>query len=458
MRVLLSDTIFDEVEMSDINLKRLLSRKEVSCLLTEMSAAMDVAAWIKDSSGNILFGVQSPGEELPLVIGGETVGTVCGQGDLAVFHAMVRYAVNAENEKKTLARETLDKYKEITMLYDFSERVALCLNPNEVADLVGAEAKRVINTGHVSVLLQSRDQPDLLQGISAEETSSGVETVRTNEGIRGDVFLSGKAEIVNDVASDPRFIPRRSRVSSLMCSPLRIKDKIIGVIDIASERPHTYKAEDLKLLIALSSQSAASIETARLYEELKNAFFTMVQTLAETIEKRDPYTAGHTKRVMEYSIAIGEEMGLAEEEMVRLRLAAVLHDIGKIGVRDNILLKEAKLTDEEFEAIKKHAVYGEEILSHVYQMKQVIPGVKHHHERYDGSGYPDGRKGEEIDITARIIGVADSFDAMTSDRPYRKGLDLGIALAELKKHTGTQFDPVAARAFLGAYEKGKITL
>lgn len=444
--------------MSVINLKRLLSRKDLSALLTDMAVAIGVTPCIKDNSGNVLFGQPEGSSELPITLGMETIGSICGKGDLSTFLSLVQYAANAENEKKTLACETLGKYKEITMLYDFSERVSVCLNPNEVAGLVVAEAKKVITAEHVSLMLQSRDNAGILQTISVAAASGDMHTIMVNEGIQGDVFSSGKAEIVNQVASDPRSIPQGYQASSMMCAPLRIKDKVIGVIDVISEKQYNYTAEDLKLLIALASQAAASIETARLYEELQEAFFAIVHTLAETIEKRDPYTGGHTKRVMEYSLAIGEKLGLGEDEMVRLRLAAILHDIGKIGVRDSVLLKESKLTDEEFDHIKMHTVHGEAILSHVLQMKQVIPGVKHHHEKYDGRGYPDGLKGEEIDITARIIGVADSFDAMTSNRPYRKGLDLEIAFGELRKHSGTQFDAKAIKAFFSAYEEGKIKI
>jgi len=445
--------------MSGINLKRLLSRKELSSLLTDTAVAIGATPSIRDARGNVLFGSPVEGVgEVPVTIGGETIGFVSGKGDLSVFVSLVRYAANAENEKKTLAAETLGKYKEITMLYDFSERVAVCLNSNEVAGLVVAEAMKVITADDVSVLLQSDDNPRILKtAASSSDGSSVLQTIEVTQGIPGSVFCSGRAEIVNDRFLDPRAMEGQS-ARSMICAPLKIKDKVIGVIKVISLELFNYTAEDLKLLTALASQAAASIETARLYEELKETFFTMVHTLAETIEKRDPYTGGHTKRVMEYSLSIGEEIGLNGDEMVRLRLAAILHDIGKLGVSDNVLLKESKLTDEEFEAIKKHTIYGEEILSHVHQMKTVIPGVKYHHEKYDGRGYPEGLKGDAIDITARIIGVADSFDAMTSNRPYRKGLSLDIAFAELRKHAGTQFDADAVRAFFSAHEKGRIKL
>ena len=200
------------------------------------------------------------------------------------------------------------------------------------------------------------------------------------------------------------------------------------------------------------------MDNARLYESLKEAFIKTVYTLAETIEKRDPYTGGHTKRVSSYSIAIAETLGISAVDRERLELASVLHDIGKIGVSDNVLRKTSKLTDEEFDEIKLHPTCGQEILSYIEELKDIIPGVKSHHERIDGRGYPDGLKGQEIDLIARIIAVADSFDAMTSDRPYRKGLPLETALEELRKCSGSQFDTMVVEAFLEAWGNNRISL
>ncbi len=269
-------------------------------------------------------------------------------------------------------------------------------------------------------------------------------------GIAGSVWVSGRAEIVNDVHSDSRFVNGTVGISSLMCAPLKAKDTVVGVIKLGNDLPVMYTAEDLKLFTTLASLAAVAIENASLYEQLQETFYTTVYTLAETIEKRDTYTGNHTKRVMEYSLAIGKTLELPEKDMARLQLGAVLHDIGKIGVRDSVLLKESSLTDEEFEQIKNHPLYGEEIIRGISQLKSAIPGVKHHHEKFSGRGYPDGLKGEEIDITARIISVADSFDAMTTNRPYRKGLSLDEAFEELRKYSGSQFDPEIVDAFFAS--------
>lgn len=170
--------------------------------------------------------------------------------------------------------------------------------------------------------------------------------------------------------------------------------------------------------------------------------------LAETIEKRDPYTGGHTQRVMEYSLAVGGLMGLSGEEIENLKLAAILHDIGKLGISDCILLKNGSLDRDEMQAMNRHPEYGAEILRHVKQLDQVISGVRGHHERYDGNGYPDGLKGEDIPFIARIIAVADTFDAMTTDRPYRKALSVSKAVGELTKQSGAQLDGKIVEIFV----------
>lgn len=212
----------------------------------------------------------------------------------------------------------------------------------------------------------------------------------------------------------------------------------------------------MAVIVAFSHQVAISVENARLHEELKETFYDTIQAFAETIEMRDPYTGGHTKRVMEYSMAIGTRIGLPSGEREKLKLSAILHDIGKIGVTDKVLLKRGRLTPKEFDQMKRHTEIGPEVLSRIRKLKGIIPGIKHHHERYDGSGYPSGLRRNGIPLNARIIAVADAFDAMTSDRPYRKSLSPDIAIEELKKNSGTQFDPSAVKAFLAAYGSLKI--
>lgn len=177
-----------------------------------------------------------------------------------------------------------------------------------------------------------------------------------------------------------------------------------------------------------------------------------------SLEEKDSYTHGHSIRVAEYSQLLAAELNLSEIEIKEVELSALFHDIGKIGIPDNILLKPARLTRAEFEIMKSHPVRSAKILERISGMRNLIPGIKYHHERFDGLGYPDGLKGQDIPLYARIILIADTFDAMTSTRPYRLALDKEIAFEELRRCSGTQFDPILVETFikaLGARDKGE---
>ena len=188
------------------------------------------------------------------------------------------------------------------------------------------------------------------------------------------------------------------------------------------------------------------LETSK--EQLEQAYLEMTQTLRYTVEAKDTYTRGHSDRVSEFSVLIGEKLGLTEKQIQILRIGGLFHDIGKIGIPDSILLKTEKLTDEEYSEIKKHPSIGAHILGTAKIFQDIIPIVEHHHERYDGTGYPAKLKGEEIPYTARIAAVADTFDAMTSRRSYRGPIDIERVKEEIKRCEGTQFDPQIAEVFL----------
>ena len=189
-------------------------------------------------------------------------------------------------------------------------------------------------------------------------------------------------------------------------------------------------------------------ELKETYYKLEQAYMESIETLRFTVEAKDTYTRGHSDRVSEYSVLIGKKLGLSDEDINTLKVGGLFHDIGKIGVPDSILLKNAKLTDDEYSEIKNHPSIGAHILSNATIFRDALPVVKHHHERYDGNGYPGKLKGEDIPLLARIAAVADSFDAMTSRRTYRDSLDLDFVKAEIEKCKCTQFDPICADAFL----------
>lgn len=227
-------------------------------------------------------------------------------------------------------------------------------------------------------------------------------------------------------------------------------------LDIQGYCEKSDKFDQLLLLIESGIKSIKQMheikrineELAETNEKLEQAYLDSVQTLRYTVEAKDPYTRGHSDRVSEYSVLIGEKLGLSEDEIKTLKIGGLFHDIGKIGIPDSILQKQTKLTDDEYSEIKNHPSIGVHILGAATIFKDIIPIVKHHHERYDGRGYPSGLKGKNIPYLARIAAVADTFDAMTSKRSYRDALDLQVVKDEIKRCEGTQFDPEIAEAFL----------
>jgi len=445
--------------MIQISLKHLLNKKEVSGLLDELLAAMKININIYGIDGISLTGNEDiePGEKYSVELGKEVIGWIWGPAPQAKTVAQfLSYLANKELEKKVLAEETLEKYKEINVFYEIGEKLAGNLNKYEIAILTLNEARRLIPGEDYFILFYNEDDKRFenisLGGSNTEEPFGPKKEIAEN------VLHNGKAELINDLGADHRFSGKSLNIVSMICAPLKTKNQNIGVIGISSTAKLNYTAQDLKILNALSFYVATTIQTAKLYDDLKETFVTTIYTLAETIEKRDPYTGGHTRRVMAYSVAIAQVLQLPQDAIERVRMAAILHDIGKIGVSDSILLKSGELTEEEFQEIKMHPIYGEEILKHIKQLHDIIPGVKFHHERYDGLGYPENLAGKEIDLTARIVAVADSFDAMTTNRSYKDALPLELALDELRINAGTQFDPLIVNAFLHGCETGIVKL
>jgi HD-GYP domain-containing protein (c-di-GMP phosphodiesterase class II) len=236
---------------------------------------------------------------------------------------------------------------------------------------------------------------------------------------------------------------------SVICAPLVIKNGIIGTITMSNKRDGSaFDNDDLSLLNTIAAQASVGINNSRLYEEQQKTYLNTVHALVTAIEASDTYTRGHSERVTRYSMALGQRMGLDAESMNRLEQAAILHDIGKIGIALPLLHKEEKLNKDDIDLLRQHPAIGARILQPVGFLKQARMIVLQHHERYDGKGYPNGIPGEEILIESRIIAVADTYDAMTSDRPYRKALSHDVTLVEIQSCSGTQFDPEITAHFI----------
>lgn len=253
----------------------------------------------------------------------------------------------------------------------------------------------------------------------------------------------------------PEGVTGVAKVETVLSVPIYSRERLLGVMVLLYSLPDDeLETEDINLINAISRQAGVALDNASLYEDLEQSYFSTIKALARAIEVKDPYTYGHSERVTVYAMAIGEKMGLSERELKFMKYAAALHDIGKIGIAPKILNKPMGLTDEEFLYIKTHPQLGDSIIELIPFLQESRAIILYHHERFDGKGYPDGLKGNDIPLGARILSVADSFEAMMSDRPYRKALPLHEAVKELTDNKGTQFDPDVIDAFIEVIAEG----
>jgi len=263
----------------------------------------------------------------------------------------------------------------------------------------------------------------------------------------------GESILCHSVAEDPELATAKSiaegTMASVLCVLLRTPRRRLGVLHLdRSPWQKQFTMDDLHLADALAANVSAGIECAMLLRKQRDLFLDTITILAQAVELRDEYTGGHTQRVTSYSMLLAEKLEMPPADVDLIRTGTPLHDIGKIGIDDAILRKPDRLTPEEFEIMKSHTVKGAEIIATVPDLRPILPIVRSHHERWDGRGYPDGLGGEAIHPLARVVALADAFDAMTSDRPYRKGMEAGVAFDEIEKMAGRQFDPQFAAAFL----------
>lgn len=272
---------------------------------------------------------------------------------------------------------------------------------------------------------------------------------RDNGTIPHDRHLSLSDDFVSKSGLSMTYLTRNGTVFL----PLTIKDQRVGYIAVEGRKGKgVFPSDDLFLLKLVAEKAAIKIENKMLYESLYNSILDTLSSLIIAIDRRDSYTKGHCERVAEMCLQLGERMSISDYEKSVIRIVGPIHDLGKIGIADEILLKPGGLTNEEYEVMKGHSAMGEEIMKRFEILAEEATIIRHHHERFDGRGYPDQLASTSIPLCSRIIAVCDAYDAMTSNRPYRKALSLAEAIKEIAGGSGKQFDPGAAEAFISILE------
>lgn len=358
------------------------------------------------------------------------------------------------------------KYEYTVALKKFSDELVKVLDLRELMDTIIFNISHTLNVDHIILLLY-----DLKSKMYKPKAYLGV-----GKPIRH-ISLSGRHKLISWLKAN-RSIAIRNRFQTdtgnynrdygiiykqmvmfkaELSLPLIFNNEMIGVLTLSEKKNgELYSTEDLNLLGSFANEAAIAFSNAIAYDNLKKTYLGTIEAFAKAIEAKDIYTRGHSERVLRISMAIATEMGISRDQIEVLRYASILHDVGKIAIEDRILNKQGSLDNFEYEVIKQHPIVGANIVSTISFLNEAIDVVKHHHERYDGTGYPSGLKGENIPLLSRIISVADTFDAITSTRLYRQAVDNMIALEEINRCSEGQFDPEVVRAFVSAYNKNKI--
>lgn len=360
---------------------------------------------------------------------------------------------------KSKITELKKKIKHLETLVDASLVFSSTLDLDELLNLIMQMAEKTLEAEASSVFRIDEEKKDLYFVTARGAKGEAAKEIRVpmGKGIVGWVAQHGKPLLVADTARDKRFyrvVDKKTKfvTRSILAVPLFIKNKVVGVAEVLNKKgDRRFTPDDQEIFMALGNQIAVAIENASLYQALDQLFMSSIRSIVEAIDAKDPYTKGHSVRVVEYSLIMGRGLGMNREELKNLEVSAILHDVGKIGIPDEILRKPGRLTDEEYNYIKQHPQFGAEIMTPIKQMKALMPNILHHHERFDGLGYPYGLKGKKIPLCARIIAIADSFDAMTSGRLYRSKFTDQQACQELLDHRGTQFDRRLVDLFIKHY-------
>ena len=384
-------------------------------------------------------------EELP-AYGGEAIQK---QGRLLAqtLRDQVRLS-GLENELNSLSGQLANTYEELSLIYQVSSGMKINRRASDFFAQACLDLLEVMNVRGMGVVLNveisNRPEPALYGQLKLPQ----MKVARLAEQLSAMLSELKGPLLVDNLAADPSFQWLGHDARQLLAVPLQRQEQVLGCLFALDKSDGEFDSVDTKLLNSIANESAIYLENAMLFEDVHGLMMGLLHSLTSAVDAKDAYTCGHSERVALVSRHLAQQMGLADRDVEQIYMAGLLHDVGKIGVPEAVLQKTGKLTPEEFDQMKRHPQIGARILQDIKQMREIVPGVLHHHERYDGKGYPSGLSGERIPLMGRVICLADCFDAMTSNRTYRKALPLEVALTEIRRCSGTQFDPKLAEHFL----------
>ncbi|MDH4210731.1 MAG: GAF domain-containing protein [candidate division WOR-3 bacterium] len=366
---------------------------------------------------------------------------------------------------KSKVSDLRHKIKRLETLIDTSMVFSGILDIDDLLDTVMQKAEEVMEAEASSVFRIDEKRRDLYFITARGEKGKEAKEIRVpmGKGIVGWVAEHGKPLLVPDVRKDRRWfrgVDEKTKwvTRSILAVPLIAKGKVIGVAEVLNKKGgRKFDKGDLELFAALGNQIAIAVENASLYGDLDRLFLSSIRAIVEAVDAKDPYTRGHSGRVVEYALHIGRAVTRNKDRIKEIEISAILHDVGKIGIPDKILGKPGRLTRREQNYMERHPEFSAAIVEPIELLKKLMKNILHHHERIDGAGYPDGLRGRKIPLVARIICIADAFDAMTTDRPYRKRKSARTALRELKRHSGSQFDTKLVNIFINEFRKNNLS-
>ena len=364
-----------------------------------------------------------------------------------------------KEERNKLEQRVKERIKEAEFVYCIAREILSTLDFDKILRSIVDRLTDELNLERCAVLLLDNTTDELFIKYARGLNRQSIERTKIKKGEKISGWVMEQDELVHseDVNRDSRFARRKQEkyyTRALISIPLVVKNECIGVININNKKTgERFTDSELQLFREIAAELSIGIENARLYKNLQEVYIRTIKALTLAIDAKDHYTEAHSEHVTTYAVDIARELGLGLMEIEAIKEASQLHDLGKIGVHDYILIKPEKLTPQEWEEIKLHALKGAEILEPLGFKKEVTELIKQHHERYDGKGYPQGYKADEIALGARIMTAADAYDAMITKRPYRKAYSKKEAVEELKKNSGSQFDPRVINAFLKVLEK-----